>query len=145
MTVATLPIDPETLLIDADGAREYGKAAAEAYRAKKPYPYGCYDNFMPPEILDKVREELRHLPAAHGRPTKSARPGPPLRQFETKRRTKNKAVLSRRPAQPLSILARCRTPIQRPSSGLPARWLPEERAGQVEVAKQHCQIPGKRR
>ena len=36
MSVDTLPIDPETLLIDADLAREYGKAAAEAYRSKKP-------------------------------------------------------------------------------------------------------------
>ena len=64
MSVNTLPIDPETLLIDADGAREYAKAAAEAYRSKQPYPYGCFDNFMPPEILDRVREELRVLPAA---------------------------------------------------------------------------------
>ena len=64
MSVSSLPIDPETLLIDADGAREFGKAAAEAYRSKSPYPYGCFDNFMPPEILDKVREELRDLPAA---------------------------------------------------------------------------------
>ena len=64
MSVNTLPIDPETLLIDADGAREYAKAAAEEYRSKKPYPYGCFDNFMPPEILDRVREELRVLPAA---------------------------------------------------------------------------------
>ena len=64
MSVSTLPIDPETLLIDADGAREYGKAAAESYQSKSPYPYGCFDNFMPPEILEKVREELRVLPAA---------------------------------------------------------------------------------
>lgn len=64
MSVSTLPIDPVTLLIDADGAREYGKAAAESYQSKSPYPYGCFDNFMPPEILDKVRDELRDLPAA---------------------------------------------------------------------------------
>jgi 2OG-Fe(II) oxygenase superfamily len=64
MSVDTLPIDPETLLIDADLAREYGKAAAEVYRQRKPYPYGCFDNFMPPQILEKVREELQNLPAA---------------------------------------------------------------------------------
>jgi hypothetical protein len=64
MSVSTLPIDPVTLLIDADGAREFGKAAAESYQSKSPYPYGCFDNFMPPEILDKVRDELRDLPAA---------------------------------------------------------------------------------
>jgi hypothetical protein len=64
MSVETLPIDPETLLIDMDLAREYGKAAAEGYKSKKPYPYGCYDNFMPAQILEKVRDELRELPAA---------------------------------------------------------------------------------
>ncbi len=64
MSVETLPIDPETLLIDMDLAREYGKSAAEVYRSRKPYPYGCYDNFMPGEILEKVREELQSLPAA---------------------------------------------------------------------------------
>jgi hypothetical protein len=56
MSVTTLPIDPETLLISSDEAREYGRAAAEGYRTKKPYPYGCFDNFMPPEILERVRE-----------------------------------------------------------------------------------------
>lgn len=64
MSVNSLPIDPETLLISADDAREFGKAAAAEYRGRKPYPYGCFDNFMPPEILDRVREELRTLPAA---------------------------------------------------------------------------------
>jgi hypothetical protein len=64
MSVTSLPINPETLLIAADEAREFGKAAAAEYRARKPYAYGCYDNFMPPEILEKVQEELRVLPEA---------------------------------------------------------------------------------
>jgi Rps23 Pro-64 3,4-dihydroxylase Tpa1-like proline 4-hydroxylase len=64
MSVNSLPIDPETLLISADEARAFGRSVAESYRSKKPYPYGCFDNFMSPEILDKVREELRSLPEA---------------------------------------------------------------------------------
>ena len=64
MSVNSLPIDPETLLIAADEARAFGKAAGAEYKGRKPYPYGAFDNFMPPEILDKVREELRVLPEA---------------------------------------------------------------------------------
>ena len=64
MSVNSLPIDPETLLISPDEARAFGRSVAESYRSKTPYPYGCFDNFMPPEILDKVREELRSLPEA---------------------------------------------------------------------------------
>lgn len=64
MSVNSLPIDPETLLISADEAREFGRSVAESYRSKTPYPYGCFDNFMPPEILDRVRDELRSLPEA---------------------------------------------------------------------------------
>jgi len=64
MSVNSLPIDPDTLLINAEEARAFGKAMAADYRARKPYPYGGFDNFMPPEILDKVREELRVLPEA---------------------------------------------------------------------------------
>ena len=64
MSVMSLPIDPETLLISADEARAFGRSVAESYRSKTPYPYGCFDNFMPPEILDRVRDELRSLPEA---------------------------------------------------------------------------------
>lgn len=64
MPAPVLPIDPETLLLPMDAAREAGRAAAEAYRSRKPYPHGCFDNFLPPEILDRVRAELRDLPEA---------------------------------------------------------------------------------
>jgi 2OG-Fe(II) oxygenase superfamily len=64
MSVNSLPIDPTTLLISADEAKAFGKAASAEYRGRKPYPYGAFDNFMPAEILDKVREELRVLPEA---------------------------------------------------------------------------------
>lgn len=64
MSEPILPIDPKDLTIPMDAAREAGRNAAAAYRARTPYPHGCFDTFMPPEILERVREELRVLPEA---------------------------------------------------------------------------------
>ncbi len=64
MSATVLPLDLKDLLLPIDAAREAGRAAAEAYRAQKPYPHGCFDNFIDPAILEKVREELRVLPEA---------------------------------------------------------------------------------
>lgn len=64
MTNPILPIDPDTLLLPIEAAREAGRNAAEAYRARTPYPHGCFDDFLPPEILEKVRAELEALPEA---------------------------------------------------------------------------------
>lgn len=59
---AYLPFNPENLSLDSKAAREAGKAYAQTYQSKKPYPYGCIDNFLPEEILDRVLEELKTLP-----------------------------------------------------------------------------------
>jgi len=64
MSAPILPIDRETLLLPVDAAREAGRQAAENYRGKQPYPHGCFDDFLDPVILDRVREELRTLPEA---------------------------------------------------------------------------------
>ncbi|MEZ5754363.1 MAG: 2OG-Fe(II) oxygenase [Paracoccaceae bacterium] len=64
MTRPVLPIDPETLLISTDAAREAARPHAEAYRSAQPYPHGGFDNFLPPEILERVLVELRDLPEA---------------------------------------------------------------------------------
>ena len=64
MSDPILPIDPETFLLPVEAAREAGRKAAEAYRSRLPYPHGCFDDFMPPAILERVREELRALPEA---------------------------------------------------------------------------------
>jgi len=61
---AVIQIDPETLLVPKDSAVAAGKAAAADYQARTPYPYGCFDNFLPPEILERVRDELHTLPEA---------------------------------------------------------------------------------
>lgn len=57
-----LALDPETLEMDAEVAKAAGRAAADAYRSKTPYPYGGFDDFLPAEVLDRVREDLKQLP-----------------------------------------------------------------------------------
>ncbi len=64
MSITVLPLDPENLLLPIEAARLAGREAAETYRARKPYPYGCFDNFIDPSILDRVRQEIRTLPEA---------------------------------------------------------------------------------
>lgn len=62
MTAPFLQIEPETLLLSPDVARDAAKPHAEAYRSAKPYPHAGFDNFLPPEILERVLEELKDLP-----------------------------------------------------------------------------------
>ncbi len=57
-------MDPETLLVDTEEARSLGKALAETYKSKQPFPYGCYDNFLDSSILDGVLKDMETLPAA---------------------------------------------------------------------------------
>lgn len=64
MTTPFLQIDPETLLLAPEAARAAGKSHAEAYRSAAPYPHAGFDDFLPPEILERVLEELRDLPEA---------------------------------------------------------------------------------
>ena len=59
-----IQIDPESLLVAKEAAVEAARAAATDYRARAPYPYGCFDEFLPPEILYCFRDELRALPEA---------------------------------------------------------------------------------
>lgn len=62
--MSVLALDAGTLQLDPEIAKAAGAAAAEAYRGRKPYPYGGFDDFLPPEVLDRVREELQALPEA---------------------------------------------------------------------------------
>jgi Rps23 Pro-64 3,4-dihydroxylase Tpa1-like proline 4-hydroxylase len=57
MANCVYPLDPETLSISHQEAKEIGLQLASQYQGKKPYDYGCFDNFLPPEILERVREE----------------------------------------------------------------------------------------
>jgi hypothetical protein len=51
-----IAVDPETLLINKDAAIAIGREAAESYRARAPYPYGCFDNFLPYHLLPNITE-----------------------------------------------------------------------------------------
>lgn len=62
--MSVLGMDINTLQMDAEKAKAAGKAASDAYRGKKPYPYGGFDDFLPAEILDRVLDELQSLPEA---------------------------------------------------------------------------------
>ncbi|KGJ06211.1 Proline 4-hydroxylase (includes Rps23 Pro-64 3,4-dihydroxylase Tpa1), contains SM-20 domain [Paracoccus halophilus] len=62
--MSVLAMETDSLQLDAEVAKAAGKAASEAYRSQKPYPYGSFDDFLPPEVLDRVREELKALPEA---------------------------------------------------------------------------------
>lgn len=62
MALHVYPLDPETLVADAAAARTAGKPFGQEYQSKTPYHYGCIDDFLPPEILERVREELKSLP-----------------------------------------------------------------------------------
>lgn len=62
--MAVLHLDPDTLAFDAAQAKEAGRAAAVAYQGRDPYPYGSFDDFLPPEVLDRVLDDLQSLPEA---------------------------------------------------------------------------------
>lgn len=64
MSTPVLALDPETLLFPIDEARQIGRTSAEAYRSSQPFPHLSFDNFLPPEVLERVREELQLLPEA---------------------------------------------------------------------------------
>ena len=60
--MAILNLDPETLLISNGEAREAAEPYAAAYQSRKPFPYGGFDDFLPEEILERVLDDMRHLP-----------------------------------------------------------------------------------
>jgi hypothetical protein len=59
---AAYPIDPETLLIDADAARRIGAGFAETYQGGDPYDHICIDGFLPEAVLRRVRRDLAEMP-----------------------------------------------------------------------------------
>ncbi|HPE25216.1 MAG: 2OG-Fe(II) oxygenase [Rhodobacteraceae bacterium] len=64
MTGAVYPLDPVTLVASSEAAREAAKPYAADYQSQTPYNHGGFENFLPPEILERVREELKELPEA---------------------------------------------------------------------------------
>ncbi len=62
MTTSVLPFDVETLALRSEVAKTVAGLYASEYQTGSPYPYGCFDNFLPEEILQRVVKELSELP-----------------------------------------------------------------------------------
>lgn len=62
MSNFTLPIDSDTLVLDHRAARATAAPFAARYQAARPYPHICIDNFLPPQVLTRVRDDLATLP-----------------------------------------------------------------------------------
>lgn len=58
-----LPLDVDTLSISHQDAKAVGTSLAQDYQSKSPYHYTCVDDFLPPEILEKVRAEALEMGA----------------------------------------------------------------------------------
>lgn len=61
---AAIPFDPEALTLETAKAKEIGTRYAEHYQSATPYNHICIDNFLPMEIIEKVRADLQSLPEA---------------------------------------------------------------------------------
>ncbi|MEM7505779.1 MAG: 2OG-Fe(II) oxygenase [Pseudomonadota bacterium] len=64
MSAPAYPIDPETLYVETDAARQAAAPHADAYQSAKPYNHTCIDGFLPEDIIDRVRADLESLPDA---------------------------------------------------------------------------------
>ena len=64
MSSPCFPFDPNSLTIDTKTARAAAAPHAEAYQSAAPYPHGCIDNFLPEEVLERVRADIATLPEA---------------------------------------------------------------------------------
>lgn len=63
MTSPVYPVDPDTLFISHADAKDIGVKLASSYQGKTPYDYGCFDNFLPEDVVTRVREEALALGA----------------------------------------------------------------------------------
>ncbi|MBE0414692.1 2OG-Fe(II) oxygenase [Yoonia sp.] len=63
MSLPVYPLDPETMFIPYTDAKEIGAKLASSYQGKTPYDYGCFDNFLPADVVARVREEALALGA----------------------------------------------------------------------------------
>lgn len=54
---AVFQIDPESLETDVKQAEEAGKSLAEKYQSGAPFHHISVDDFLPPEVVDRVRAE----------------------------------------------------------------------------------------
>lgn len=57
-----LPLDPEALTLETAAAKELGAQYAERYQSGAPYHHICIDDFLPMQVIEKVRADLDSLP-----------------------------------------------------------------------------------
>ena len=61
---ATFPIDSEHLTVELETATDLGKTYAERYQSAEPYNHICIDNFLPQDVIDRVRADIKSLEEA---------------------------------------------------------------------------------
>ncbi|MEL6420328.1 MAG: 2OG-Fe(II) oxygenase [Pseudomonadota bacterium] len=64
MTDVIYPLSVDDLSIETEVTRKAGAVFAEAYQSAEPYNHICIDNFLPPDVLERVRADLATLPEA---------------------------------------------------------------------------------
>ncbi|WP_425405320.1 2OG-Fe(II) oxygenase [Hwanghaeella sp.] len=92
VTEPLLPFHVANLVLDNNAAKDAGEKLGPSYQSKLPFPYGCFDNFLPEEILDRVLEDLQIMPE-------------PERSFDrSQERYKSSYIPERLPAYTRSVL-----------------------------------------
>ena len=66
MTQPVIPFDPRSLTLETAAARRIGAQYADTYQSGQPFHHICIDNFLPMEIIRKVREDLAEMPEPEG-------------------------------------------------------------------------------
>ncbi|KIC40588.1 proline hydroxylase [Ruegeria sp. ANG-R] len=64
MSESAFPINSESLTIPTATAKEIGARYADDYQSGKPYHHICIDNFLPMDVIEKVRADIASLPEA---------------------------------------------------------------------------------
>lgn len=63
MSAPIYPLDVDDLIIETSAAKEAAEDYAENYQSAKPYNHICIDNFLPAEVLTRVRDDVASLPS----------------------------------------------------------------------------------
>ncbi len=62
MATPIYPIDPDSLLLQTSQAKEIGTKYADEYQSAGPYNHICIDNFLPEQVLEGIRGDLKEMP-----------------------------------------------------------------------------------
>jgi len=62
MAKPAFPIDPAALTVETATAKEIGRSYAGRYQSAEPYHHICIDDFLPEEVIERVRADVASLP-----------------------------------------------------------------------------------